>query len=239
MLTYFLQVNLCWLMFYGLYYVLLSKETFFKLNRIYLIISLLCGLAIPFFTERLSQMEEVSTLPIMEIAQPIAQSISIFQENIETEMPLTETSWNLWLILKGLYILGALWFLTQFVVGLLRIFKLYKNGVKEKKQGFTIINSNGVKVPFSFFNLIFINSEIAQNVDYQYIMLHERAHVQQKHSFNIVGMEILRGLFWLSPMVHLYAHSLRHVHEYLADSAVLENTEKKQYGRLLINQTVA
>ena len=238
-MAYFLQVNLCWLMFYGLYYVLLSKETFFKLNRIYLIISLLCGLAIPFFTERLSQMEEVSTLPIMEIAQPIAQSISIFQENIETEMPLTETSWNLWLILKGLYILGALWFLTQFVVGLFRIFKLYKNGVKEKKQGFTIINSNGVKVPFSFFNLIFINSKISQNVDFQHIMLHERAHVQQKHSFDIVGTEILRGLFWLSPLVHLYARSLRHVHEYLADSAVLQNTEKKQYGRLLINQTAA
>ncbi len=99
MLTYFLQVSLCWLIFYGLYYSLLSRETFFRLNRIYLIISLLCGLAIPFFTERLSQMEEVSRLPIMEIAQPIAQSISIFQENIETQMPATETSWNLWLIL--------------------------------------------------------------------------------------------------------------------------------------------
>ena len=107
-MAYFLQVNLCWLMFYGLYYVLLSKETFFKLNRIYLIISLLCGLTIPFFTEKLSQMEEISTLPIMEIAQPIAQSISIFQENIETQMPSTETSWNLWLILRGIYIVGTL-----------------------------------------------------------------------------------------------------------------------------------
>lgn len=238
-MTYFLQVNLCWLIFYGLYYVLLSKETFFKLNRIYLIISLLCGLAIPFFTERLSQMEEVSTLPIMEIAQPIAQSISIFQESIETQVPSIETSWNLWLILRGLYILGAFWLLTQFVVGLFRIFKLYKNGFKQKKEGFILINTEGAKVPFSFFNLIFINSKIAQNVDYQYIILHERAHVQQKHSFDIVGMEILRGLFWLSPLVHLYARSLRHVHEYLADAAVLHNTEKKQYGRLLINQTAA
>ncbi len=239
MLTYFLQVNLCWLIFYGLYYVLLSKETFFKLNRIYLIISLLCGLALPFFTERLSQMQEVSTMPIMEIAQPIAQSISIFQENIEMQMPSTETSWNLWLILRGLYMVGIFYFLTQSVVGLWRIFKLYKNGVKEKNKGFTLVNTEGVKAPFSFFKLIFINSEIAQTVDFQHIIMHEKAHVQQKHSFDIVGIETLRGLFWLSPLVHLYARSLRHVHEYLADAAVLQNTEKKQYGRLLINQTAA
>ncbi len=239
MLTYFLQVNLCWLVFYGLYYVLLSKETFFKLNRIYLIISLLCGLALPFFTEKLSHMEAVSTMPIMEIVQPIAQSISIFQENIEMQMPSTETSWNIWQILRGLYILGTIWFLTQFVLGLWRIFKLYKNGVKEKNKGFTLVNTEGVKTPFSFFNLIFINSEIAQNVDFQQIIIHEKAHVQQKHSFDIVGMEILRGLFWLSPLVHLYARSLRHVHEYLADAAVLNKIEKKQYGRLLINQTAA
>lgn len=239
MLTYFLQVNLCWLIFYGLYYVLLSKETFFKLNRIYLIISLLCGLALPFFTERLSQMQEVSTMPIVEIAQPIAQSISIFQENIEMQMPSTEPSWNLWLILRGLYMVGIFYFLTQFVVALWRIFKLYKNGVKEKNKGFTLVNTEGVKTPFLFFKWIFINSKIAQTVDFQHIIMHEKAHVQQKHSFDIVGIEILRGLFWLSPMVHLYARSLRHVHEYLADAAVLQNTEKKQYGRLLINQTAA
>ncbi|MCB0386552.1 MAG: hypothetical protein KDD43_14260, partial [Bdellovibrionales bacterium] len=48
MLTYLLQVSLCWLIFYLLYYFWLSRETFFDLNRWYLLGTLFLGLVIPF-----------------------------------------------------------------------------------------------------------------------------------------------------------------------------------------------
>jgi len=47
MLIYILKVSLCWLAFYGLYYFFLRKETFFSVNRIYLLSSLLLGAIIP------------------------------------------------------------------------------------------------------------------------------------------------------------------------------------------------
>ncbi len=244
MLTYFLQVNLCWLLFYGLYYVLLSRETFFTLNRIYLIISLLAGLMIPL---SISKVEILTESPIVEMVQPIAISFAEFQQNIKTNMVETQTqTWSLWSILMAIYSLGIAFFLLKFSIGLYKIFQLYNKGEIHSKEDFKLVNTEGVKTPFSFFNCIFINDEITENVDFQQIIAHEKAHVQQKHSFDIVGLEILRGVFWLSPLVHLYAQSLRNVHEYLADAAVLSqrdsfgaNTEKKQYGRLLISQTVA
>jgi hypothetical protein len=237
MLTYFLQVNLCWLMFYGLYYTLLSRETFFKLNRIYLIISLLCGLVIPF---SIPTMEVTTTSPMVEIVQPIVISMVEIRDNIETNFTTPEAAtWSLWTVLKGVYILGMVLLFVKFFIGLKKIFHLYKTGEKEIRDIFKLIKTPKTQSPFSFFNLIFINQKTTEDVDYQQIIEHEKAHVIQKHSFDIVGLEILRGLFWLSPLVHLYARSLRNVHEYLADAAVLQNTEKQQYGRLLISQTAA
>jgi TonB family protein len=243
MLTYFLQVNLCWLLFYGLYYALLSRETFFKLNRIYLIISLLAGLVVPLaeglLVDSISKVEILAESPIVEMVQPLAMSVAEFQQSIEVNFAAPQaTTWFLWSVLACIYGLGMAFFLVKFSIGLYKIFQLYQQGEKQPQKGFKLVNTEGVKTPFSFFNCIFINRKISENADFQQIMAHEKAHVQQKHSFDIVGLEILRGVFWLSPLVHFYAQSLRNVHEYLADAAVLQNTEKKQYGRLLISQTV-
>jgi hypothetical protein len=99
MLTYFLQVNLCWLMFYGLYYALLSRETFFKLNRIYLIISLLCGLVIPF---SMLYFRVEPDNPAVIVLQPFIVSASLLQQGVAQ----AET-WSVWGILKVLYGVGG------------------------------------------------------------------------------------------------------------------------------------
>jgi BlaR1 peptidase M56 len=187
----------------------------------------------------ISRVEVLSEMPIVEMVQPIAVSIAEFQQNIESNIVETQAqTLSVWSVLTWVYGLGMAFFLVKFSMGLYNIFQLYKQGEKHKNKGFKLINTEGVKTPFSFFNWIFINDKIVENADFQQIIAHEKAHVQQKHSFDIVGSEILRGVFWLSPLVHLYAQSLRNVHEYLADAAALQNAEKKQYGRLLISQTV-
>ena len=90
MLTYFLQVSLCWLVFYGLYYSLLSRETFFSLNRIYLIISLLCGLIAPFGKVFI---EVQTTSPTVVMLEPFVVTAKAFQHklaaNTEGVMTLT------------------------------------------------------------------------------------------------------------------------------------------------------
>jgi hypothetical protein len=48
-LLYLLQLNIYLLLFYCLYVILLRNETFFKINRLYLVGSALLAIAIPLF----------------------------------------------------------------------------------------------------------------------------------------------------------------------------------------------
>jgi BlaR1 peptidase M56/Gram-negative bacterial TonB protein C-terminal len=228
MLTYFLQVNLCWLMFYGLYYALLSRETFFKLNRIYLIISLLCGLVIPF---SMLYFRVEPDNPAVIVLQPFIVSASLLQQGVAQ----AET-WSIWGILKVVYGVGGAVLGVRFLIGLLKIWGIYRKGEKTLFSDFTLVNTEGVFNPFSFLKWIFINPKTTQDTDFEHIILHEKAHVTQKHSYDVVFLQFLNVVFWWSPIVYFYKKSLINVHEYLADEAVLKTTTPPQYGRLLLRQ---
>ena len=81
MLTYFVQVNVWWLLFYGAYFALLSRETFFRLNRIWLIISLLAGLILPLVAPTLTVVEPTNMAAIM--LEPIVISASDLGQNLQ------------------------------------------------------------------------------------------------------------------------------------------------------------
>ena len=228
MLTYLLQVNLCWCLFYGLYYALLSRETFFKLNRIYLIISLLCGLVIPLSSAYFSVKDNS---PAVIMLEPFVVSASLLQQRLAQ----AET-WSVWGILKVLYGIGGAILGFHFVVGLIRIWAIYRRGEKTNLSEFILVNTEGVFNPFSFFKWVFFNNNAIQKDDFQQIILHEKAHVTQKHSYDVVFLELLKIAFWWSPLIYLYKKSLVNVHEYLADEAVLQTTTPPQYGRLLLRQ---
>jgi TonB family protein len=246
MLTYFLQVNLCWLLFYALYYVLLSKETFFTLNRIYLIISLLAGLLLPLSADWLRTETPLfiyvpmDSIMLPEFVVGMKEQAVLLPKDTEGGNFLT---W--WTLLIALYQLGVGFMAIRFIYGLFHIYKIFKTTTIEKESGYIISNTvihpdtsgKGLLAqPFSFFNMIFIDKNKYQTIEYQNIMQHEKAHARQLHSLDVVFLELLKIVFWYSPIVYLYRHSLRNIHEYLADAAVLRSVSKKQYGTLLIQQ---
>jgi BlaR1 peptidase M56/Gram-negative bacterial TonB protein C-terminal len=238
MLTYSLQVSLCWLVFYGLYYSLLSRETFFRLNRIYLIISLLCGLIAPFGQFFIEVKTNSQTVIMLET---FVVTASAFQKNLASN---TEGWLSLRVVLQVVYGLGVGVMSLRFLIGLFKIFKLYKNGKKVQNEGFITVHTclsdrqaDEVHLPFSFFNYVFINENVLEKGDIPQIMEHEQAHVSQGHSYDVILLEVLKIIFWWNPVIYFYRHSLRNIHEYLADAAVLRWVEKPVYGRLLIKQS--
>ena len=230
MLTYFLQVNVCWLLFYGVYYALLSKETFFKINRIWLIASLLCGLALPIAADYFA-VKVAPTIVFAMTLEPFVVTAKALQQNltVDTEGVVLKT-------IGVIYGLGCAVLTARFIAGLLLIFKILKQTKIEQQDGFKLAYTEGGVPPFSFFNFIFINPNEFENYDFQQIMQHEKAHVQQRHSLDVVFLEILNIVFWCSPCIYFYKTSLRNVHEYLADEAVLRHNAPPQYGRLLLRQ---
>jgi TonB family protein len=71
------------------------------------------------------------------------------------------------------------------------------------------------------------------------MLRHEETHILQYHTLDVLFSEIIKAICWFNPLAYRYSQALRDVHEYLADAAVLQNANRKQYGHLLIRQSLS
>ncbi len=233
-MMYLLQVTLCWGTFYLLYVLLLSRETFFHINRWYLLATLALGIAIP--------MVDWHTL-FFSNNHPIVIPLDQFHYSIQSitatpEVITAETTWQevLWLIYQA----GTLLFTLRFSYGLWQIWQVYRRSEVVQHGKYKIVYTDSEHLPYSFFNCLFWSKQFDTNyTEQQQILRHEEAHINGWHTVDVLFMEILGILFWCSPMIYLYRASMRNVHEYLADAWVLQTTTKKAYGRLLLSQSLS
>ncbi|MEA2106928.1 MAG: M56 family metallopeptidase [Bacteroidota bacterium] len=92
-------------------------------------------------------------------------------------------------------------------------------------------------VPFSLLKWIIINPEKYSSHDIKQVIAHEKVHTFQLHSLDLIIIEVLAILFWFNPFIYWYRKSIREVHEYLADEAVLKKGfDKMGYQQLLFRQ---
>ncbi len=235
MLTYILEVSLCWAAFYFLYWLLLSRETFFHFNRWYLLSTFVMSLIIPKAEWRLPE-------PVAEsdIAVVYFQPITVGMESLEVTVTATALRPGIGVmdVLRWLYWIGVAFFAFRFLFGFIQIIRFYRKSERQRRDGYELVLSEKTHAPFSFFNRLFLSKKMELNPeDQQNILRHELAHIRGGHSFDVLLLELASILFWCSPFVHTYRRSLRNVHEYIADAEVLLTTKKKQYGHLLIRQS--
>ena len=236
MFTYLLQASICWVVFYLLYYMLFRNNTFFTLNRLYLVFSLLIGLLLPLcpvqehFSYQDIIVEQSYDMPVI--------LISSAAEVIQQTEQIAPTGSNKDMLLYGIYGLGILVLGFRYFYGIWQIFSLYRNGKKIKKRNYTLVHTKSNHPPFSFFRFLFCYQDsVYEPADENRIRRHEEAHIYGLHSFDIQFIELLKIIFWPSVVLLFYSRSLKTVHEYLADAAVLKNeVKKRQYGQLLIRQ---
>jgi TonB family protein len=235
MISYFLEVSICWAMFYLLYILLLSNTTFFNANRWYLLISLALGLMLPLVEWPSWNEPAVTQFQELYLA-PITIGVESIEQQVVTITP--EQGIDYWtLALKVIYCLGFLLSAILMSKGLLQIWALFKHSERERKAEYILVNTKALHLPFSFFNYLFWSEEQEMDAaDREKILSHELAHIKGLHSVDVLFLELLCVLFWWNPMIYFYRHSIRNIHEFLADAAVLKHTHKKQYGHLLLRQ---
>lgn len=240
MLIYILQVSICWGGLYLLYLVLLSRNTFFTANRVYLNSSILIGILLPLLSSSIANaiispvnIEVVSYLPTIMVngssGIAIPQNAAISANKYEV--------WNT--ILWSIYFLGLAIGGCRFWFGLWQIRQLYQHAEVKQQEGYKLVLTEQSHTPFSFFKLLFWSKQHEFDAnDQKRIIQHEQAHMNGWHSLDILALEILSILFWPSPIIYLYCRAMRAVHEFLADAEVLKTTiKKKQYGHLLLRQS--
>lgn len=234
MLNYILQISICWAAFYLVYLFFLKKETFFNLNRTYLLTTLMLSMAIPYVSLPIFATESLT----------MAQVNPVDIEFFLAEAPVIEASSNsdhnfswhsiLWLV----YAATTFGMLCKFLLSIAQIRNLYTSGNKLKKQNYFLIENDLLHMPFSFLNYLFFSKKMTlSSEEKQQIIQHEETHIKQWHSIDVLIIELFQIIFWFNPIIFLYKRSIKENHEYLADQAVLQHTSKKKYGRLLLGQS--
>ena len=101
-------------------------------------------------------------------------------------------------------------------------------------ESITIIKLKTSKSAYSFFNFVFLGELISED-EKQTILSHEKVHVREKHSADLIWFELLKIVFWFNPFIYLYQYRIKEAHEYIADERTMK-VNSKTYQNVLLNQ---
>ncbi len=229
---FLLEVVCCQIAFYGFYHFVLRNDTSFQFNRFYLLTTSLLAIVLPLL--------DINLLPVNYTFQEVLPwtfeqtTMAIAAEDAIPEMANSFT----WLSLLQLLYVGIMLVLgLRLGSQLFKTWRLSQSGEKLNYPHYTLVQTDGPYPVFSFMHYIFWqrNSDFDQEQTAQ-IMAHEEVHVRQWHSIDILILELMKVVLWISPITHLYKKSLKELHEFIADEAVIQQFQQPYNYAQLISQ---
>lgn len=213
---YLILVNFYLVLFFGFYALLLRKETFFQLNRIYLVSAALLSFCIPVI-----QADWVKNLFITQRVQQTIYGGAM--ETIYTIRPVgaAQSSLTLGEIINAVYISVTLFLILRLMWQLL----ILKKAIERPSPS----------AAYSFFKKISLGENVSKS---SVIAEHEAVHAGQWHSVDVMIIETVMIINWFNPVVYLYRFAIKYIHEFIADRQVIERgTDRVDYALLLLSQT--
>lgn len=212
-MEYLLWANTYLAIFYGFYWFFLRKETFFQLNRVYLIGSTLFSFIIPLLDLKIfkASSELFSTVLPISAVLPLAEINAGTEPSGNLESGLS--------ILSLIYIIGC----SLSIIWLLYRIFIFKMNLNKPASGDA----------YSFLNFV----RVDPNIDgYAKVVAHEDIHAQEYHSLDILFFEFVQIVNWFNPLVYLLLWSVKLNHEYIADEkATSTNDDRINYANLLVS----
>jgi hypothetical protein len=214
--------------FYALYWLTLRRETFFALNRAFLLAGASLSLVLP-----LLRVPSPFFKTIVYAAASQAGPVELAGPTSASPTPGAPD------LLAAVYLAGTALFLLLFVARLGRLALLARRCGCVRQRGLRIVLCGHPGESFSFFHFVFLNRSKVPAEDIDRVLAHELAHVRQLHSLDILFTELLTVIQWFNPFVWPYKRSLRETHEYLADRAVIaQGCGLARYQLLIVEQHV-
>ncbi len=242
--VYILKSGVCLSLFYLFYRLLLSKETFYRFNRIALLGILVFSLLLPLI--------EVTKAPQNEINQAvltIEQLLVMAENHQQTQVTAVVEGDDLvdtwrspvhWIeIVLLFYIAGIFFLVCRNVYSLFRLVRLMNTAQRRQIDKHTVLLVHDRKVaPFSWMKFVVISrTDLEENG--REILIHECAHIRKHHSWDLLIADICIFFQWFNPGAWLLKQELQNIHEYEADEAVInEGINARDYQLLLIKKAV-
>ncbi|MEX0316002.1 MAG: M56 family metallopeptidase [Allomuricauda sp.] len=222
---YLLKTSGLIVLFWLFYQTLLKKETFFIINRWFLLAGLALSLCTPlfYFTQTVWIDPVVISYPEVSTVNHVSNSLT------------SETSWDWSLFVFAIYLIGVMFLTIRFIVQLYSLRKLINKNDSVKIGKFHLLESKEKVTPFSFFKHIIYNPTLYSQHELLTIIEHEKVHVRQLHSIDVLLAHVLLIFQWFNPFMWRYKMAIQQNLEFIADQDVTSlQSSKKDYQYLLL-----
>ena len=230
------KMFICSVILFGYYWLFLRNKKFHHYNRFYLLMAAILSIIIPFMRIPLFPGESA---PWIERSVGII-SVNQWEDEFTGPSVVGEAQNYTQFLIGGVYAAGVIVLIGLLFKSLVYIRKLTRRYPFEQVNELRIYNTTETGTPFSFFQSIFWNKQLDVNSpDGQKIFRHELFHVKQRHSADILFLELVTIICWFNPVFHLIKREIKAIHEFLADQYAISQDNRYDYAELLIMQTIS
>ncbi|SDG64840.1 M56 family metallopeptidase [Psychroflexus sediminis] len=209
---FLINSSVCLFVLWLFYKLALENSSWHHWKRFYLIGALLISSIIPFIVI------ETIVIPIQETSIAEIADLSTGKAAIEAQ----NFEINGLYILMAVYLIGVAVMLWRFGKNFYS-FTIKPDDEVSQYKIYPLILRQEITVPHSFFNRIFVNAKTyKKDLIPEVVLEHEKAHLDQKHSIDIVFIELLLVFFWFNPIFYIIRYSMKLNHEFLADRSVIQ-----------------
>jgi len=178
-----------------------------------------------------------------DLIEPVTNKIDSNKSTVNSvsyKPNLSNSKWSLARIILLVYSLVALFLISRFIVLLNWILRTLRVSTRENHFNYSIVKVNQDIAPFSFFNFIFINDSSVNSNQIKQIIEHEKIHIKQGHTIDLIFIHALCILHWYNPLVWIMLKTIKTNHEFIADNKVLsKGYDMLDYQELLLNQFIS
>ena len=224
-LLYIGRSSLYLALFYAFFLLVMRRTTFFRLNRILLLVGTVACFLLPLLRLRTVEVPLLMVGPLTEAASEPALTAG---PSAASPFPYLEL----------LYIIGLLAVLGWTAVAMVRMYRTIRKGSATRLDDGSRLVLTEADVPsFSWGRTIVMSRKDAETNPV--IRLHEEAHIRQAHTLDILLFTAVTLIHWFNPLVWITLSELKLLHEYEADDAVLNHgIDATQYQLLLVRKAV-
>jgi len=222
------KIALAFAIFYAVYKLFLSNDTFFVRNRFYLLGAMLVSLVSPLLKfHKTVVVPALFNTPIVTnidnpVIQPVTQPVNYWPMVIG--------------IAIGIYFLGVMFYLIRIVWAYHKVISLILKSERKKIQGLILVITRLSLSPFSLLKWLVVPSHHVDHPDFENIVQHESIHSRQYHSVDLFLAEMLVAFQWFNPFAWWLKKSMVENHEFIVDQIVLQHgVDSRKYQYSLLN----
>ncbi len=241
MITYLVNFTLCSALMLLAYQLLLKNKAMYRFNRLYLLGSILFSLTVPLIV-----VKQAAPQPVTVVNSAPEQAVDAYQMITEIaaapQKAVQAVKFNpadyAGTALLAAYALISVVLLYRFGKNLYSISNTIRKNKTVPYRDARLVLIPQKLTPHTFLDCIFLNNDeyLNHEVD-DAVLQHELAHARQRHTVDVIAIELLQVFCWFNPVLLLYRKAIRLNHEFLADDAVLNaNYNVINYQTLLVNK---